>query len=190
MATILTKDMREECAQAVLQATTIPARAKVLMARVKALVKEQIMAARPFGFYERTKDTPREWLESRSSLGLACYTDPARPLYLAGLYSESRSELDDPVPVAANTPCRLGASGEEDLFGPLYAEAEALAEEANTKKAEILAFLRSMRTVEKVVAAMPELEPYLPKKAEKSYPVAPSNLLASLSKSGFDINAS
>lgn len=167
------------------------ARAKELMLRVKALVKEQIMAAQPFGFYERTKDTPREWLHSRSSLGLSCFTDPARPLYSAGLYSESRSELDDPVPVSAATVGHyLSSSAEEDLFGPLYAEAEALAEEANTKRAEILAFLRSMRTVEKVVAAMPELEPYLPKKAEKSYPVAPSNLLASLAKSGFDINAS
>lgn len=158
------------------------------MSRVKALVKEQIIAAQPDSFYDGIKGLPRAWLCSQSGLALGFYVDPARPLYEVGLYHSNSSSLDDPIPTSANSPCGLTHAKEEALFSPLRAEAEELATEAKTKKAEVMAYLRSMRTVEKVIATTPELEPYLPKQTAKAYPVAPSNLLASLSKSGFDIN--
>jgi hypothetical protein len=190
MKTRLNKTIREEILDNVLAATDLEERRTELRQRIQVAIKKLITQDQPAEFVALTKVHPKEWFTSCNQIyyggedvlyPLAVSFDPDTRQYRS-LY------LDDPVYVTQDY--RWDATNHKSALLPLAEEAAALVEERTALVAEIRAFLQSCQTAEAVAERMPELTRHIPKIARPMPLVAPSNLLSSLTKMGFDRTAS
>lgn len=190
MKTHLTKDMRATIIDNVVRATDIPDLTNDLKQRVKQRAREFVTSQIPEDFTLTTKRTPKQYLGSITSLGVG---DRLSPMPLLddeinpGHWSYIR--LDDPVPAPVNLSVMVDSKRFPDTFTDLYKEAEQLIERRDKLRGELRAYLQSHKTVESLLAAMPELEPHAPSAVKPMPLVAPSNLLSSLVGLGFDRTA-
>ena len=191
MKTRLNKTTREEILTNVLAATDLEERRTALRQLIQVAVKKLIIQDQPAEFVALTKVYPKGWFTSCNQV----YYGSEDELYpLAVSFDppdtwQSRSlHLDDPVYVIQNY--GWSATNHKSALLPLAEEAAALIAERTTLAAEIRAFLQSCQTAEAVAERMPELTRHIPKIARPMPLVAPSNLLSSLTKMGFDRTAS
>lgn len=185
MTTRLTNEMRDEIVASVLAATNLDLERKEIERLTRERAAEVARNAQPEGWFDFIRGKPKEWFKLDANL----YVDSCNPLVVLDIRGSWHRRIDyvDPIPVAVEP----GVSGEaaEVVFGELFKTAQAWAEKRATARGELMAFLHSCRTVEKVIERMPELEPHCKVKA-KVYPlVAPSNVLSKLSALGFDRTA-
>lgn len=191
MRTRLNKAIREEILANVLAATDLEERRTALRQLIQTAVKKLITQDQPAEFVALTKIHPKEWFASSNQIyygnedelySLAVSFDPP------GTWQSRSLWLDDPVCVANHY--SWNATDHKAALLPLAKEATALIEERNALVSEIRAFLQSCPTTEAVAERMPELTRHIPKIARPMPLVAPSNLLSSLTKMGFDRTAS
>lgn len=190
MATRLNKTLREEILTNVLNATDLEERRTELRQRIQATIKKLIIQDQPAEFIALTKVHPKEWFVSYSQIYYG-YEDELYSLGVSfdppGTWQSRLLYLDDPVCVTLGYNCNV--LDHKSALLPLAKEAAALIEERAALVAEIRAFLQSCQTTEAVVKRMPELERHVPKTSYPVPSVAPSNLLSSLTKFGFDRTA-
>lgn len=191
MKTRLNKTIREEILDNVLAATDLEERRTELRQRIQGAVKKLIIQDQPAEFVALTKAHPKEWFASCNQIYYGG-GDVLRPLAVSfdppDAWQNRWIYLDDPAYVAQNY--KWDAAEHEAALLPLAKEAAALIAERTALVAEIRAFLRSCQTTEAVAERMPELTRHIPKIARPMPLVAPSNLLSSLTKMGFDRTAS
>ena len=191
MKTRLNKTTREEILANVLAATDLEERRTELRQRIQAAVKKLITQDQPAEFIALTKVHPKEWFTSCNQVYYGC-EDVLYPLAVSfdppGTWQSRSLRLDDPVYVTQNY--SWSATDHKPALLPLAEEAAALIAERTALVAEIRAFLQSCQTTEAVAERMPELTRHIPKIARPMPLVAPSNLLSSLTKMGFDRTAS
>lgn len=191
MKTRLNKTIREEILANVLAATDLEERRTALRQRIQAAVKKLLIQDQPAEFVALTKVHPKEWFASRNQVYYGS-EDELYPLSVSfdppGTWTNHWLRLDDPVCVIQNY--GWSAMDHKPALLPLAKEAAALIAERTALVAEIRAFLQSCQTAEAVAERMPELTRHIPKIARPMPLVAPSNLLSSLTKMGFDRTAS
>lgn len=191
MKTRLNKTIREEILANVLAATDLEDRRTALRQRIQAAVKKLIIQDQPAEFVALTKAHPKEWFANCNQVYYGC-EDELYPLAVSfappGAWQSRSLHLDDPVYVTQGYNWK--ATNHKSALLPLAKEAAALVEERTALVAEIRAFLQSCQTTEAVAERMPELTRHIPKIARPMPLVAPSNLLSSLTKMGFDRTAS
>ena len=191
MKTRLNKTIREEILDNVLAATDLEERRTALRQRIQAAVKKLITQDQPAEFVALTKAHPKEWFTSCNQVYYGS-EDELYPLAVSfgppGTWQSRSLHLDDPVYVTQDYSWK--ATDHKPALLPLAKEAAALVEERTALIAEIRAFLQSCQTAEAVAERMPELTRHIPKIARPMPLVAPSNLLSSLTKMGFDRTAS
>lgn len=183
--TTLTKQMRTEIVNSVLAGTNLPMERDEIAKATVLAAEDAVRNAQPEAFRELVEGQPKDWFKLDNSL----YVRECNPLAeLQRVTSEYHSHYisyNAPIPYAVQP--NFDEADCKRIFGKLHKRAEAWAERYNTARGELSAFLNSQRTVEGVLEKMPELAPHIPAKAAKSYPlVAPSNLLSTLAKLGFD----
>lgn len=180
MSTRLTKELRTNIVDAVLEATVLDAQEADIVKRTVALATEIVAAKVPPGLLELTKKNPKAWFK----------WDEATCMYGNNPFDFCPSQRNgyisytEPMPIAEHD---YVITPEESVrFELLRKEAEAIYEMRWQMRAELMAFLMSCTTVEKVIERMPELTPYI-KTENKSFAlvVSTSNLLSTLMKSGF-----
>lgn len=190
MKTRLNKTIREEILANVLAATDLEERRTELRQRIQVAIKKLITQDQPAEFVALTKVHPKEWFASCNQVYYGS-EDELYPLAVSFDHPDIRPYrslyLDDPVYVAQDY--RWDATNHKSALLPLAKEAAALVEERTALVAEIRAFLQSCQTAEAVAERMPELTRHIPKIARPMPLVAPSNLLSSLTKMGFDRTA-
>lgn len=191
MRTRLNKTIREEILANVLAATDLEERRTALRQLIQAVVKKLIIQDQPAEFVALTKIHPKEWFASCNQVYYGCENE-LYPLAVSfdppGTWRSRSLHLDDPVYVTNHY--SWNATDHKAALLPLAKEAAALIEERKALVSEIRAFLQSCPTAEAVTERMPELERHIPKIARPMPLVAPSNLLSSLTKMGFDRTAS
>jgi hypothetical protein len=190
MRTRLNKTIREEILANVLAATDLEDRRTELRQLIQAAVKKLIIQDQPAEFVALTKIHPKEWFASCNQVYYGC-EDELYPLAVSfdppGTWQSRSLHLDDPVCVTNHY--SWNAADHKAALLPLTKEAAALIEERKALVSEIRAFLQSCPTAEAVAERMPELTRHIPKIARPMPLVAPSNLLSSLTKIGFDRTA-
>ena len=191
MKTRLNKTIREEILANVLAATDLEERRTELRQRIQVATKKLITQDQPAEFVALTKVHPKEWFASCNQVYYGS-EDELYPLSVSfdppGTWRSRSLHLDDPVYVTQDYSWK--ATNHKSALLPLAEEAAALVEERTALIAEIRAFLQSCQTTEAVAERMPELTRHIPKIARPMPLVAPSNLLSSLTKMGFDRTAS
>lgn len=191
MKTRLNKTIREEILANVLAATDLEERRTALRQLIQVAVKKLIIQDQPAEFVALTKVHPKEWFTNCNQVYYGC-EDVLYPLAvsfdLPDKWHPRSLHLDDPVCITLGY--RWDATDHKSALLPLAEEAAALIAERTALVAEIRAFLQSCQTTEAVAERMPELTRHIPKIARPMPLVAPSNLLSSLTKMGFDRTAS
>lgn len=176
----LNKSLRTTILDSVMGATTFEVEKKSIIKRTSDLARGLIAAQVPAEFVQLAQGHPREWFASISGTYLNMDEAPEMVFDAPNRYIQF-----DPVLCPTIFPHKL-SDEDRALFAPLRVEAEALVKRINDTRGELQAFLNSCTTTEKIIARMPELEPYISKTAV-SYPLvaSTSNLLSCLLKSGF-----
>lgn len=191
MKTRLNKTIREEILANVLAATDLEERRTALRQLIQAAVKKLITQDQPAEFIALTKAHPKEWFASCNQVYYGS-EDVLYPLAVSfdppGTWQSRSLYLDDPVYVTQDYSWNV--TNHKPALLPLAKEAAVLIAERTALVAEIRAFLQSCQTTEIVAERMPELTRHIPKIARPMPLVAPSNLLSSLTKMGFDRTAS
>lgn len=180
MATKLTKAAREAITDSVLNATTLEAQEKALIAKFKEELQTLVESKVPVRLIElaRNKANDRTWFKWQTSVCFG-WDESKRPIP-----SQRYVELLKSVPEEEQS---ISLSNKElEGFMHYNTKITALYDMRSSMYAELMGYLQSCSTVEKALAGMPELEPYVPKAAMFYPPVAStSNLLSSLTKAGF-----
>ena len=183
----LNKQLVETIRANVIAATDLPTRREAIIAATKQAAAAWVASTMPRELREFAASRPKEWFHT---VNLVPCDAEDNPLYLVRIedmgWGKHSVPLNDPVAAAATFP-----SGMQLEFG-MFAEYDACVIEARAWGAAyqrvtkgLSAMLASVRTVEALVARMPELTPHIPKSASPAYAlVAPSNLLADLMRCG------
>lgn len=180
MATKLTKAARTAICEAVLKATTLEAQEATLTLKFREEMQAMIEAKVPVGLLQlaRDKQYDRTWFKWQTCVHFG-WDEAKRPIP-SGYTVELLKSVPYGVGEFKLTP--------EELADTMHYndEINALYEMRGSMRTELMGFLSSCSTVEKALAGMPELEPYIPKNTMFYPPVASTaNLLSSLTKAGF-----
>ena len=188
MATRLNKDMIEQIVAAVIKDTTIPNEITMFKAELYNEATRRARELVPPALMELTKKYPREWFHWDCCIYIAGNDVVSNPMHYIDDGSWRAANLEiEPTP----STCESGSVRIDDMswLAPFEARARELGERRSKIKDELRAYLKSRSTVESAVRDMPELEPFVTVKVAKNALVAPSNVLASLTASGFSVSA-
>lgn len=181
MATRLTNNMREEIVDSVMRATDLAEQRKAIENETIEMAAKACRDAQPTGWFELIKGYPAAWFKLDGSVYVKGGFNPLARL--AGYTHGMHINYPAPIPVAAELSL---SEAQCSMFAALCERADAWFEANVAARGELIGFLRSCNTVEKVIERMPELARHVPK-AGKVWPLAaPNNVMSRLSKLGFD----
>lgn len=206
--TNLTKESRAAIIDSVIKTgTDLPEKKKDLTARLEQRVRAINLERVDTDFYRATKTLPAEWFPHKASTELYHDVNPAVIMALSpeDLKRSRRYATNvnfEPIKYPTSTSFSRAHFAKrheqpDDLdswevrLADLIDEAKVIRAAEDKARAELGAFLNSVRTYKQVLEKMPELERHLPAVVGKNYavavPVAP--LLATLGSLGFDKSA-
>ena len=173
----LTETLREKIADSVISATTYDERIAKARNLCTETLREYLVEQVPVAFVEMTQGRPKEWFHHIGAF---------RDAWIKGCYETLNF---DPFPAPVSHKARL-ADDQLAEVGRLYAIAKLIEGEKDQSYNEVMRFLRSCSTVEKVTKNMPEFERHIPIQA-RSYPIAvsTSKMTMVLMGAGFDTTA-
>lgn len=180
--TTLTKQMREDIVNSVIAGTTLPDERKAIEEDVSLTAMHAMLAKQPKEFLALVEGQPLDWFKMDAGL----WVNNSNPLNKLDA-DRWTSKIEYPRSIAVAVQWNPNKEECEEIFREYNIRAAAWAEKNEKARGELMTFLLSQRTVEKLLAAMPELEPHILTKVTKTYAlVAPSNVLSTLTKLGFD----
>lgn len=178
----LTNAIRDQIVNSVIAATNIPERKTKLIADTTVLIKAHSHNLLPDGFEQATATLPKEWFR-REEFAYLPRTADIRII----LNTEMTHGWYFPYFLAPTNYQRPDYPYWDTVLKLQVEEALQLSATEAEMRAKLWNFLRSCRTVAKVLEGMPELERHIPEQV-KSYPVVVSTgpLKNALAAMGFD----
>lgn len=181
----LNNDMRDQIISSVLAATDLDDERRLIQTETEELAATLCRAAQPPGWFDLVKDKPAQWFKLESQVSVPHDLNPLAVLGDTPHYYKNW-QIDYPAPIPVALGLDLSREDCEKHFGELRKRADEWAERRAETRGALRTFLLSCRTVEQVERRMPELKKHIPQAAQ-TYPlVAPSNVLAQLTRLGFD----
>lgn len=195
----LNKERRAHIVDSVIEkGTTIPKRKEALTKATCAKVREVLRKRLPKGFESVSSAVPDGWLRVMTDVSVHRDANPLSIIkghYHCTYQNISFEPLRVPSSINIEPAClqKKGKADETDdcwelILANEIKEAHNIADTEEKLRDELMGFLLSVKTFKQVRERMPELEPHLPKKPVKTYPVVASTtpLLNLLTAVGFD----
>ena len=190
--TRLTKQLRSEIADAIYEASKLPAEMEEMIKEAKTKAKECVMDSWPVGFEHAIRTFPKEWFGVVSSVYASYAQGPdGNKVYLRNFdldELQKRVYFDDPIPF----PISGGGDYAKAYAQWLYDDCCPRYQDWTGRRCKLYAaangVLNSYRTVEKLLKDVPEMEQFIPK-CSVAYPVPAipiSNALTTFLSAGIE----
>ena len=190
--TRLTKQLRSEIADAIYEASKLPAEMEEMIKGAKTKAKECVMDSWPVGFEHAIRTFPKEWFGVVASVYASYAQGPdGNKVYLRNFdldELQKRVYFDDPIPFPISGGGDYAKAYAQWLYDDCRPRYQDWIKRYNELFTVANGVLNSYRTVEKLLKDVPEMEQFIPK-CSVAYPVPAipiSNALTTFLSAGIE----